>query len=366
MAKLSVNERNQKIVYSLSQWILKARKNEFKVDKYESSELDVLFSSTVWGFREVTLVIVAGKHLNNSYSPTTDFYSCNPRSLYEKDIRTVLHANGIPHRKSGPLNVAKATKGLNEDWAAQRGPKQLGDCVVRLAKYVEGLEERKLDNFAVALLSRFLNEAKRVESIDISFDAETNPTFLYELCCYMIKNAPDAGNTPQRFTGTLLKCFHEDINSGVIVTGYEDRASVTSTTSKKPGDINEETDDGVILSVYEITVKPFGKDRIIESFDTIRISNESSNNSIDEVKVVCRASDCPIGIEERVSDFYYGSIQYNGIEYAYIDIFQWTAALITHMTRDGRREFYECLEKYISEYNTAEIVKNAWREFHSK
>jgi hypothetical protein len=235
-----------------------------------------------------------------------------------------------------------------------------------LAEYVEKLESRELDNFAVALLSRFLGEARRVESIIFSFDVETSPTFLYNLCCHMIQSAPDAGNTPQRFTGTLLNCFHEDIESGIIVTGYEDRASVTSTTSKKPGDINEESIGGEILSVYEVTVKPFGEDRIVESFDTLRIFNESLEDAIDEVKVICRSSDCPIAIEDRVSDFYFGSIQHENIEYSYIDIFQWLAAIIVHMTREGRKKFYDSLNKYVSEFNTAESVKNAWNDFHSK
>jgi len=366
MKRLSVNERNQQITYYLNRCILKARKNEFKVKEKEVSEFDILFSSTAWGFREIVLVIAAGKHLELSYSPTTDLYSCNPRSLFERDIRPILQANGIPHRKSGPLNIAKATQGLNDAWAAQREPKRLGECVVRLAIYIENLGERELDNFTIALLAKFLGEAKRVESIDVDFDIEANSSFLYDLCCFMIDNAPDAGNTPQRFTGTLLKCFHEDINSGIVITGYEHRASVTSTTSKKPGDINEESSDGAILSVYEVTIKPFGDDRITESYDTIKIYNDSTTNTIDEVKVICRSSDCPIPIENRVSSFFFGTIQYNDVEYAYIDIYQWVASIIVHMTRDGRKNFYENLKSYVSEFNTAETVKNAWRDFQSK
>jgi len=366
MEKMTVNERNKYIVYFLNSCISKARQKEYHIKGSEISEFNELFSSTAWGFREIVLVIAVAKHLDASFSPTTDLYSCNPRSLYENSIRNVLHANGIPHRKSGPLNIAKATQGLNEAWAAQREPKRLGNCVVRLAKYVEELDQRELNNFTVSLLDRFLSEAMRVESINVSFDVETDPSFLHRLCAHMIDEAPDAGNTPQRITGTLLWCYHLDIHSGVSVKGFLDRASVTSTTSKKPGDINEETRDGKILSVYEVTVKPFGADRINESFDTIRIYNESTNADIDEVKVICRSADCPIGSDERVSTFFFGSIQHHGIEYLYIDIYQWMASLILNLSRDMRREFHELIQKYVSDYNTAETVKNAWRDFHSE
>jgi len=60
------------------------------------------------------------------------------------------------------------------------------------------------------------------------------------------------------------------LNTGIKVTGYKDRASTTSTTSKKPGDLNEETREGLILKVYEVTVKPFDQQRIIESFEALK------------------------------------------------------------------------------------------------
>lgn len=86
----------------------------------------------------------------------------------------------------------------------------------------------------------------------------------------MIDGAPDSGNTPQRIFGFLLESYHTSIHTGIIVSGADDSASATSTTSKKPGDINEEGADGSIYRVYEVTVKPFDLSRIIDSYDCIK------------------------------------------------------------------------------------------------
>lgn len=93
---------------------------ELEVDETTyGSSLDKLFDTTVWGFREILLVVVVAMNLDASYRASSALYSCNPRSLYEGPIKNFLRKNGIPHRKSGPLNIAKATPGLNESWAAQ-------------------------------------------------------------------------------------------------------------------------------------------------------------------------------------------------------------------------------------------------------
>ena len=66
------------------------------------------------------LVVIIGMRLDRSFKASTGLYDCNPRAIYEGPIKEFLIEKEIPHRKSGPLNVAKATVGLDMTWAAQR------------------------------------------------------------------------------------------------------------------------------------------------------------------------------------------------------------------------------------------------------
>src|SRR5690606_24939467 len=103
---------------------------------------------------------------------------------------------------------------------------------------------------------------------------------------------PDAGNTPQRIVGLLMKTYHEAFGTGLNVTGHEDGASVTNATSKKPGDITIEKANGDILQVFEVTVKPFSKQRMRESYETVRIYDKYSGSKIVEVTVICDKINC--------------------------------------------------------------------------
>lgn len=229
---------------------------------------------------------------------------------------------------------------------------------------IEGFNEEELENFAVALHSKFLQEAGRVATLTVEIAEEVDPIHLFDLCFQLITRAPDAGNTPQRITGLLLKNYHESFETGIVVTGYDDRASVTSTTSKKPGDINEEAADGEILKVYEVTVKTFNEDRIRDSYDTVSIYNDANDIEIKEVTVICRIEDCPFDVE--YPGFFLGRYEYEDMLYYFIDIFEWIISILLNLTESGRESFYNELNDYINEVNTSETVKNLWIELHEE
>jgi hypothetical protein len=102
-----------------------------------TEDLDMIFSSTTWGFREILLVVTIARSMDPSYMPSVELYKCYPRSLYDGPIRDVLIEYKIPNRKSGPLNIAKATKGLDDVWAAQKRPKDVADSVVKIVSKIE-------------------------------------------------------------------------------------------------------------------------------------------------------------------------------------------------------------------------------------
>ncbi|MGN0323593.1 MAG: hypothetical protein ACI4DZ_10825 [Oliverpabstia sp.] len=364
----SIDERNEKVRQILDNLYNKAIDAGVQIDESAYKEsLDKLFSTTAWGFREILLVVIIAMRLDNAFRASTGLYDCNPRAIYEGPIKEFLIEKDIPHRKSGPLNVAKATVGLDMTWAAQRRPSDVAEEVVHLVDFMEqddGNAEMKIENVGTSLLRRLISYSKSLANLSVEIEPSEDPDFLYHLCYELITQTPDAGNTPQKIAALLLKCYHTFFHTGVEVTGGDDRASVTSTTSKKPGDINEEC-AGRIYKVYEVTVKHFDIARIRDSYDCISIYNEAHSTNINEIIVICRREDCPPDMEASGLHGYLGKYTYQNIVYYYWDIFEWISNTLQHMVPEGRNRFYLLLNSYINETNTSEAVKKLWQELHS-
>ena len=364
----SIDERNQMVKVILDTLYKKAINNEIKID--ESPFLDSmekLFSTSAWGFREILLVVIVGMKLDKTFRASSRFYDCHPRAIYEGPIKEFLIEKNIPHRKSGPLNVAKATVGLDMTWATQRRPAIVAEKVVELIKYIEENEEKendRVDIVGIALFRRLITHMRNLQNLSVKIETSEDPAFLYHLCYELIVHAPDEGNTPQRIAAYLLKNHHNTMNTGIVVTGGNDRASVTSTTSKKPGDINEESSNGVIYKVYELTVKRFDLSRIRDSFDCVSIYNCENDTAIHEIIVICRKDDCPVDIHLSGMHGYLGYYEYQNIVYRYWDIFEWISNILQMMIPSGRIAFYKDLNKYIDDINTSEHVKKVWKRLH--
>lgn len=366
----STDERNQRVRQLLDALYEKAKNAGADLDESAYKEsIDKLFDTTAWGFREILLVVVIGMQLDRAFRASTGLYDCNPRAIYEGPIKEFLIEKEIPHRKSGPLNVAKATVGLDMTWAAQRRPSDVAEEVVNIVNYMEeqpANREERVSSVGTSLLKRLIAYSNHLESLSVNLEPSSDPEFLYNLCYELITKAPDAGNTPQKIAAYLLKNYHQSMNTGIIVTGEEDRASVTSTTSKKPGDVNEESESGTIYKVYEVTVKHFDLARIRDSYDCVRIYNESNSADIHEIIVICRPEDCPSGMKSSGLRGYLGSYEYQNIIYYYWDIYEWIASTLQRMTEDARIGFYNDLNSYINDINTAENVKILWSELHKQ
>ena len=366
----AIDERNERVRRILD--FLYDRATDDRVEPEESAyqgSLEKLFSTTAWGFREILLVVIVGMCLDRNFKASTGLYDCNPRAIYEGPIKEFLIEKEIPHRKSGPLNVAKAAVGLDMTWAAQRRPSDVAAEVVNLVQYMEANvpdAETRIRDVGTSLLRRLIAYANSVEALAVSIEPASDPEFLYSLCRELIAKTPDAGNTPQKIAAYLLKNYHACLHTGVIVTGEDDRASVTSTTSKKPGDINEETPEGVIRKVYEITVKHFDLARIRDSYDCVSIYNDTNAADIHEIIVICRREDCPPDRKPSGLHGYLGSYAYQDVMYYYWDIDEWMANTLQRMTNEGRIGFYCDLNSYIDDINTSESVKKLWKELHEK
>lgn len=363
---MTPSERNIQVRSILERYFERAAQTSVYPEDVDTKELlDSVFGTIVWGYREILLVIVIAKLLDNRYSASRAFYSCNPRPLFEGPIREVLLERGIPHRKSGPLNVAKAAIGINEQWAAQRRPVDVAKNVVALVNKIEKFSPDDLERFAINLHVRFLSEAQRVAELTVDTSPEADPAYIYCIAIRLIREVPDSGNTPQRIIGLLLETYHEDIQSGLKVTGHHDRASTTNTTSKKPGDIIEEQLDGTIIQVFEVTVKPFRSQRIVESYQAVRVFDESAETKTTEIIVLCRDLDIPEDVVGTTdNDYYFGKVEYKDITYHFIDIYLWIVSQVLRMTPDARLAYIAALSSYIGDPNTSEALKVLWREVH--
>ena len=360
----NIDNRNSKVTEYLDKLYLLASNNAPSTGNmpYESS-LTAIFDSKTMSYREIILVALVGRMLDDSFRAYSHFYGCKPRAIFEGPIKDFCNAKGFPHTKSGPLNIAKASN-INEAWASQRDPKIDADFVVDLIKLIDSKDDAFQTNLGVDLMRKYISSAQHIQSLTVEFTPSTNPIHLEGLCRKMIDGALDSGNTPQRIFGFLLESYHTSIHTGIIVSGADDSASATSTTSKKPGDINEEGADGSIYRVYEVTVKPFDLSRIIDSYDCIKKYNDEKHTHINEIVVVCRKRDCPSDIKHSPYHFCLGTYEYQDVIYYYWDIYEWISYMLQHMIPAARENFYSRLNSYVNDTNTHEAVKVLWNALH--
>ena len=266
MREITPEERNAAISALMDELFTEATASESTFSASLSESVETLFATSSWGLRELLLLIVVVRLLDPSFQASIDFYACNPRAVFEGPMRHALDTRNIPRRQSGPLNVAKGAERLNAQWAAGRRPINVALELVGLIETIENMSPSDLRDFAVSLHKRFLVEAEVTEALTVDSNPRTDPAVLSTFCKTLIDNAPDGGNTLQRIVGYLLQAHNQSFAPDVMVSGYEDRASTTNTTSKKVGDIIETSSRGDILKIYEITAKKFGEQRVSEAF----------------------------------------------------------------------------------------------------
>jgi hypothetical protein len=356
--------RNQGITAYLVENYNNAIDDTYTVEVECVDELRQVFDSKTISYREIILTSLVAKNLDDAFDSHTGFYNCKPRGIYETPIRNFLLSHGFPCTKSGPLNIAKASN-IDEAWASQRDPKEDADATIAVCDIICNADAEKRKGILIALLRMYNEVASRVQALAVNISPSADPFYLSTLCVELIKQVPDNGNTPQRIAGYLLLAHHASINSGIVVTGATDSASATSTTSKKPGDINEESADGTIYRVYEITVKTFNLHRIIDSYDCVSKYNADHADDIKEIIVICRKEDCPEGMIATNKGMCMGKYEHQDTTYFFWDIYEWIIYTLQHMIPTAREHFYEMLNAYINEPNTHEAVKVKWTELHN-
>lgn len=356
-------ERYDRVAPLLEELIQKAHASSYSLAASTEAQVTALFDTKgSLSLRELALIAVVGRLLDERYAPSVDFYGCSPRALFPRYIRPVFDKHKVPHTADPTVAMSKA-QNLTEDWAAKRQAKHAARHLVRLVEQVDEMSSTELENLAAALLARFLEKARRVEKLGFEPAPKSDPLHLHQLC-QRLSEQPHGGNVPQRIVGYLLEAYHEGLSTGVEVTGHEDSAFATNASRGKPGDIIEWGTDGSPGCVYEVTLKTFTRSRLEESFNGIEAYEAASGVSVPEVLVICRPDDAPSGVkDERHHSAYLGTQQHEGVSYQFLDVDEWMLAQLLRMPASARVGFYSKLHSYIAEeHNTPEDLKQLWRD----
>jgi hypothetical protein len=357
--KLTTKERDSEVYRTLAGFLKdKSAKVTFS-QPFDLDEVESLFQTSIWGHREIVLTILMARLLNSKFKASEDFYACNPRSIFEHPIRKALREYGIPHRKSGPLNVAKNSKKINKDWATDKHGGEIAMNVVKIVKKMESVSEKDLQKFATAFVARYRHEAKRVKEMRVKLPVQENPVYLSKLGIDLINSVPDGGATPQIIIGLLMEATVKDRKANVQISGHRDSVSTTNTTSKKPGDIIEKI-NGDAQIIYEVTTKIFSDDRMIESHESVM----DYNKSLKDVVVICRPQDIPESLTTKTTSYVMATTQFRELAYYFINIYDYIQSSILLLTPAGRKSFYEELIEYVNDTNTSEKVKRYFKQWH--
>lgn len=347
----------------LSSTRLKTDKDFESLKDYQTANnlLKILIPVKVDGFRGVVMTAIVGMHIDDhkSFNPLTNFYGCNPRSIYEKGIYCILEEFKIPSAKSAPLNVAKTVSQLDDTWI--QGRKTSVQPIARaavefLALLVSTSKTPEYDKLVEFFFYRLLQYAKSVESTKIY---ELNPSHLskneisFKLLSFTLQY-PEAGTIPQTVIGKLLRFVNQsDIHN---VRGEGESVFGTNTTSKKPADIWIENKECKAVNLYEITVKKIDKKRLDDCVDSLaKLSNIESK----EIVFLCRMTE---DTKELGLDGSKNSIYHKGYWFNFIDIKWFIYTSLSMMNSDQIKDYFTEMQLFINEINRPLGTKNGWNK----
>lgn len=355
---MKIEERNQKVAYWLSAKLTRAKslaESDFKKLKDASAVSEVLsdlIETNAKGFRGVVLTSLAGHHVDSNFSPLSDFYACNPRSIFEHAIWYVLTEHNIPCGKSDPLNVAKNINALDENWAKDRRPEKSAMAAVRFLQ----LFFREKDANQKALLEdlffyKLVKYAEGIASIEI-VGADTSSVSRQWLADSLVQfslNAPESGATPQLLIASVMKELFS--RSDLSVCGGDESVFGTNTTSKKPADIWIE-DEGNVALLYEVTLKKVDQKRLEDLIESTRTMQ------LDAIPItfICR-------IPEDVSTL--GSIKSNTLEYRgrrieFVDYASFVRSSFSVIGTDSAERIHDAVHDFVELVTTSVPTKNMW------
>lgn len=353
---MSKTERNESARLYITNCLEKAKThNEStfqKINKYQerSQLLNDLIDVKAMGFRGVVATALTGLHINPQFDPLNDFYSCNPRSIFEQGI-FYAYEGLIPCGKSDPLNVAKNQYVLDAAWASGKRPQSAAIAAVRFLEAImasSGKERQVLIDF---YFYRLLKYAEKVKAITIKVpnsDELSQQEIGYRFANFSYK-FPESGTIPQYMVGLLLKALYGQ--SALIVEGGDESVFGTNTTSKKPADIWIEQ-DGIPINLYEVTVKKVDAKRLDDSLQAL-----NNMKMLDKhIHFICRLPE-DIASLTSVTD---GTLNYKGKKFNFIDLRNFILSLVSMLTLEQLTAIISDLTSFMKRIDRPITTKDGW------
>ncbi|MEY8200319.1 MAG: hypothetical protein RPS47_13845 [Colwellia sp.] len=311
--------------------------------------LENLIQVNAKGFRGVVATAITGKYLDPNYDPLNDFYSCNPRSIFEQGIFYALEGR-VPCGKSDPLNVAKNIYVLDEAWARGKRPQSAAQAAVDYLRFIEssaGDHQQKIIDFYFFKLHEY---GKSIQNIVIQAPEEaglSHQLFAWKLSSFVL-DYPESGTIPQLVISILLNKVYE--HSSIKVEGGDESVFGTNTTSKKPADIWLENEQGP-FNLYEITVKKIDYKRLddcIQSLDSVDMLGKP-------VHFICR-----LNKDIATLDTMNLSLTYKSKTFNFVDISVFIRSLATLLTSEQIITITNELAAFVGDIQRPIKTKEGW------
>ncbi|EKF9175826.1 hypothetical protein [Vibrio diazotrophicus] len=352
---MSKTERNdaarQYIVDRLNRARLKNESDFEVLGNYStiSSLLTDLIEVKAMGFRGVVATALTGLHLNSSFDPLNDFYSCNPRSIFENGI-FYAYEGVIPCGKSDPLNVAKNQYTLDEGWASGKRPYKAAIAAVNYLKViVSSTSDRELlVDFYFYRLLRYAEKVRAI-SIEIPDSDELPQQEIAHRISEFTYRYPESGTIPQYVVSLLLKAIYEQ--SCLVVEGGDESVFGTNTTSKKPADVWIEK-LGQPVNLYEITVKKVDFKRLDDCLQSLNSLGMLDKN----VHFICRIPEDTLSL----TGYENGTFNYKGKNFNFIDLKAFILSLVSLLTTEQIKDVIEKLTSFIKAVDRPISTKDGW------
>ncbi|WP_158967661.1 hypothetical protein [Paraglaciecola sp. L3A3] len=317
---------------------------------YIKSILLALIFVPAKGFRGVVATAITGKYLNPNYDPLNDFYSCNPRSIFEQGIFYAFE-NRIPCGKSDPLNVAKNINVLDDAWAKGKRPQASAQAAVDYLHCIEAAsneEQEDLINYFFFKLVEYANSIASIQIIVPDQQELANQVSANKLLEFVLR-FPESGTIPQLVVSKLMKKLYS--TSTVVVEGGDESVFGTNTTSKKPADIWLESSN-TPYNLFEVTVKKIDAKRLddcIQSLHSVGMLEK-------QVSFVCRI---PEDINS-LSGVQNGALNYKGKQFNFVEIRSFILSMMAFLSAQEVHEVMLELQSFISQIERPITTRNGW------
>lgn len=357
---MNIKERNDKArQYILDQLSMVTQLNES--DFHHLPNFDMLKDITKrliyiksMGFRGVVATALTGKFLDESYDFLNNFYQCNPRAIFENGIFYAFQEMKIPCGKSDPLNVAKNTGIIDENWAKGKRPQSSAMAAVEFLRVVseeaDDTTRQKIINYFFYRLLSYAQECSAVVVTSLNETHLSNQIIASKLVNFTV-NYPESGTIPQFIVSKILFSIYK--YSSVKVIGGDESVFGTNTTSKKPADVWLEDENGII-NLYEITVKKIDYKRLDDSIQSL-IDTDAINKPI---IFICRIAEDISTLDGHQN----GALIYKNKSFNFIDISEFIKNTIALLSSRDIAILVADIEAFVSSYLRPVKTKNGWNK----